>query len=167
MANQLQISIQLSHPDAFFYDLQPSREGVSGMFQGDDVIPFDVSRLEYLEAARKLHYLGDYNELPGGKVWVSDSYEGRAEDEESWIEYTCEEYRIANEILKEVFRLRLEHLLKELFNSSFINTNHERLKVERDADFCEAIVRLADIIRAMNPDWTPEYEKVPLNLDAI
>lgn len=160
MANQPQIELQLTHPDAFFFQLQPSREGVSGMFQGDDHIPFEVCRADYLEAAQRCRYIGDYNEKPGGKVWVSDSYEGRYEDEEGWIAYTCEEYPIANDILKEVFRLRLERQLRLITEAMNVReVGFKQVDASIDETFCEAVLELADIIRSLNPDWV-EYREL-------
>lgn len=154
------ITHQLNHPDAYFYDLSASRESVSGMFQGDDIMPFEVSRLDYLEAAQRCGYIGDYEERPGGRVYVFQDYDGYDTDEAAWIEWTCDDGRAANEILKEVFRLRLERDLARIDEALNVpEVNGKRIDAAQDEQFCAAILELADIIRANNPDWVECREK--------
>jgi hypothetical protein len=151
------IALQLSHPDAFFADLTGDANGVSGIFEGDTVEAFDdVSAEEFLWAAQRLDYICEY-EPRKNTVWLYDGYEGQSVDAGDYISETCREFsNEANAILKEVFRARLESEMREIRAAINADFPDEKIKANVDADFCAAVLRLADIIRQTNEEL--EYE---------
>lgn len=155
------ISLQLSHPDAYFFDLTGGADGVSGFFEGDSIQQFDdVTAVEFLDAAQRCDMICQYEERMG-RIWLYDGGEGQAMDAGDYIRETCDLHSSdANAILKEVFRLRLEDDLRDIRQELGAAFPDDKIFATVDADFCAAALRLAEIIQAKNPAWVKYIKTV-------
>jgi hypothetical protein len=144
-----QISFLLDHPDAHFYDCRMGERGeVYGQFEaGDFKCNFDLTHVEFLEAAWSLGLITEYPESLNGDVWVSDSFEGYAMPALHYILSVIHELQ---DILREAFRLKLERelfVIRKQLNADF---PADKLRYDIDADFCAAAIRLAELVKAAN-----------------
>lgn len=156
------IALQLSHPDAFFYEVSADSKNVSGLFEAHDKgQPFEVSLESFLSSAYALDYIDDF-ELKSGWVFVPDSSGGKDYQIYGWLADFIDRGGNGGNALQEVLRhvITAEFYVEMTRISRFVCTGLisqsfiDRLSRSVDTDFCDAVTELAGIIQAVR-----EYEE--------
>ncbi len=151
------ITLQLNHPDAFFYEVSADSKTISGLFEAHDKgQPFEISVRSFVVSAYTLDYIDDY-ELQSGRVFVPDSSGGKGYQLDGWLQDFIERGNGLQEVLRHAveaeFETYLTNITKEVRSGCNLYDVRDRLYRKRDADFCDAVTELAGIIQAVK-----EYE---------
>ncbi|MBK7338755.1 MAG: hypothetical protein IPJ00_22655 [Saprospirales bacterium] len=152
------IALQLSHPDAFFYEVSADSKNVSGLFEAHDKgQPFGVSIESFLSSAYTLDYIGDF-ELKSGWVFVPDSSGGKDYQIYGWLADFIERgnglQAVLHHAVEAEFESEITRLSTILRSRAAMSSIIPRLYRRRDAEFCDAVTELAGIIQAVR-----EYEE--------
>ncbi|MBK7337808.1 MAG: hypothetical protein IPJ00_17350 [Saprospirales bacterium] len=146
------IALQLSHPDATFYGVGLHQDTVSGLFQAhDNDQPFEIGFQEFLESCYKCGILDD---AQGGTVYiVGDRTDRNARQwTGDWLREnagTKDFFRVLADAIWAEFALEMSAILTELQRATPAAIS-ERVFRNKDAALCDAVLALADIIRAAN-----------------
>ena len=148
------VACQLTHPDAFFYDIQVSENLIYGFFEAHEKgQSFHVATKVFLNCACELGYIADYDESVQ-RVYISDNFEGTDHPALAWVCDLIEANRDATQaILKAAVEFEFDQettrLAKEIRNGCNLYDVRYRIYRSRDADFCDAIKTIAGIIEAV------------------
>lgn len=146
------IALQLDHPDACFYGVGLSESTISGLFQAhDNDQPFEIGFKEFLESCYKCGILDD---VQGGTVYiVGDRTDRNARQwAGDWLQEnagTKDFFRVLADAIWAEFALEMSAILTELQRATPAAIS-ERVFRNKDAALCDAVLALADIIRAAN-----------------
>lgn len=149
------IALQLDHPDATFYRVGLHQNTVSGLFQAhDDNQPFEVGFSQFLESCYKCGVIADFADgciyIPGDRTdrnarqWATDWLQENAG--------TKEFFRVLADAIWSEFALEMSAILAELQRATPAAIA-ERVFRGKDTALCDAVEKLAAIVRAAN-----EYE---------
>jgi hypothetical protein len=151
------IPFLLNDKDSFFSDLKYDGFEITGVFEAPEsskAIEFAVSRHDFLDAAQRCNFLIEYDEDYNGDVCVEHMYDSHTMPAYDFIK---EQLSItdgnAQEILREHFRIVGERELQKLRRDLSADFPDKCISADVDTDFCEAALRLANIVRLTNPDW--------------
>jgi hypothetical protein len=151
------IASQLQHPDAFFYDITVSPEGISGFFEGYETgIPFYLSLESFLSSAYYLGFIGAYDGRTR-KCWINDNYEGQ---ELPWVDYAQNTVEASDKEAQEIIRHAIEcewanhitRLAREVSSGAASSSVKDRIHRTVDTAFCDAVAELARIIEEANAE---------------
>lgn len=155
------IALQLSHPDAFFYEVSVDSKNISGLFEAHDKgQPFEISVRSFVGSAYVLDYIDDY-ELQAGRVFVGDSSGGKDYPLDGWLADFIERGNGLQAVLRHAVEAEFETELDRLY--AILRSRNAILLVPRrlsrlsrsvDTEFCDAVTELAGIIQAVR-----EYEE--------
>lgn len=150
------IALQLTHLDAFFYECTTDGNTVSGLFEAHWAAqPFSVGIRTFLDSAYTKGCIADYDEKVG-RVYISDQYEGTDPNAVEWIQQLLEfDADTTQKILKHAvwaeWEAELARLRREIASGVDPKASlGARIHRTYDTDFCDAILRLAEIIEAVN-----------------
>lgn len=149
------IALQLNHPDACFYRVGLSESTVSGLFQAhDNDQPFEIGFQEFLESCYKC---GVLDEVQGNSVYiVGDRTDRNARQwATDWLQEnagTKDFFRVLADAIWSEFALEMSAILAELQRATPAAIA-ERVFRSKDTALCDAVEKLAAIVRAAN-----EYE---------
>lgn len=148
------IALQLSHPDAFFYEVSADSKTISGLFEAHDKgQPFEISVGSFVVSAYTLDYIDDY-ELQSGWVFVGDSSGGKGYQLDGWLQDFIERGNGLQAVLRHAVEAEFETemaRLSRVLNMGLVSANFiSRFSRSVDTEFCDAVLALADIIRAAN-----------------
>ena len=151
------IALQLSHPDAFFYEVSADSKTISGLFEAHDKgQPFEISVRSFVGSAYVLDYIDDY-ELQAGRVFVGDSSGGKDYPLDGWLQDFIERGNGLQAVLRHAVEAEFEAemtRLSRVLNMGLVSANFiSRLSRSVDTEFCDAVTELAGIIQAVK-----EYE---------
>lgn len=164
------IAAHLDTEDAFFYNLQTGGESVSGLFEyvierrpDEDIlgaVPFCIDIEDVVYAAQQCKHITDYETTRNGlTVWEFDGIDGENPFNASdWLAFMVEfreneVQEILTEAVRRVWTAHIESLAVEVMHGATSASIADRLRADRDENFCSAILQLADIIRANNAEW--------------
>lgn len=152
------IALQLAHKDSHFYEVSANSGYVSGMFQGEELIPFYVTYSGFLHSAFNLGHIADYDDRPTGTVFIPDDYEGVSMPSYEWVEYTVtNDEETTQDVLRHVYEEELEIELQKITEALRVRSiDSTRISATMDEGFCKAVLDLADIIRQNNKQWAQE-----------
>lgn len=148
------VACQLTHPDAFFYDIQVSENLIYGFFEAHEKgQSFHVATKVFLNCACELGYIADYDESVQ-RVYISDNFEGTDHPALAWVCDLIEANRDATQaILKAAvefeFDQEITRLAREAASGLASSSVAKRIYRNVDSDFCDAILKIAGIIEAV------------------
>jgi hypothetical protein len=154
------IASQLSHPDAYFYDIAVSDEGLSGFFEGGDKgVPFSVGLQSFASSAYTLDVIAAY-EPESGRCWDYSNYEGPGMTFRKFAEYMVEDMNpTAQAILRHAIECEwadhITRLAREISSGAASSSVKDRIYRTVDTAFCDAVTELARIIEQVNAEKQP------------
>ena len=148
--------------DSFFSDLTFNGFEVAGVFEAPEAnkaISFIVSRMDFLDAAQRCNFLIEYDEDYNGAVCVEHMYDSYTMPAYDFIK---EQLSVvdgnAQEILREYFRIVGERELQKLRRDLSADFPDKCISADVDTDFCEAALRLAQVVKLTSASWAAYIE---------
>lgn len=154
--NLQSIALQLSHPDAFFCEIQANAQTVHGLFEAHEKgRPFSVSTKTFLDQAYVLGYISDYDEKVRRVYIPGPREDGTDCDALAWIASVIEfQGDVTQAILRAAVKFEFEEevtrLAREIAGGAATYGVTKRIFRTEDEAFCDAVEGLAGIIRAAN-----------------
>ena len=146
------IALQLSHPDATFYSVVLDGDKVTGLFAAhDNDQPFEIPFDAFLESCYKCGVIADYAD---GQIYIPGDRTDR--NARQWAEFwlvetagTTDFFTVLSDAVYSEFDADLTHLAREAASGLVSSSVSKRIYRAVDADFCDAVLKLAGIIEAV------------------
>ena len=147
------IARQLSRPDATFYSVVLNDDKVTGLFAAhDNDQPFEISFDTFLESCYKCSVIADYAD---GQIYIPGDRTDR--NARQWAEFwlvetagTTDFFTVLSDAVWSEFETELTHLAREAASGLVSSSVSKRIYRNVDSDFCDAILQIAGIIKAVN-----------------